>query len=182
MIKSVSVFTEDIFLFQKIRLEAPPEVSVMLGYSDNEDLCLVDIDTVKNIARDGMITMSRAQDADLKLPFALGTIRKILEGGNTPPISITDTKKCAYLKGETIKLTEVEFALFSLLFKKNGEYATREEILDTVWGGEANTGVINVYIHYLREKLESHGEKIIISSRKHGYKIDEKYFGGGENA
>ena len=31
---------------------------------------------------------------------------------------------------------------------------------------------------YLREKLEAHGEKIIISSRMCGYKIDEKFFGG----
>ena len=53
----------------------------------------------------------------------------------------------------------------------------REEILSTVWGGEADSGVINVYIHYLREKLEVCGEKIILSSRKCGYKIDEKYLG-----
>jgi DNA-binding response OmpR family regulator len=34
--------------------------------------------------------------------------------------------------------------------------------------------VLNVYVHYLREKLED-GKKIIISSRKLGYKIDERY-------
>ena len=39
---------------------------------------------------------------------------------------------------------------------------------------------MNVYIHYLREKLEADGEKIILSSRSHGYKIDEKYLTEGE--
>ena len=35
---------------------------------------------------------------------------------------------------------------------------------------------MNVYVHYLREKLEYNGEKVIISSRKNGYKIDERFF------
>ena len=30
----------------------------------------------------------------------------------------------------------------------------------------------------MKEKLEKYGEKIIVSSRKCGYKIDEKYLGG----
>ena len=38
-----------------------------------------------------------------------------------------------------------------------------------------------MYVHYLREKLER-GEKIIISSRNHGYKIDAKYLSEVENA
>ena len=44
-----------------------------------------------------------------------------------------------------------------------------------VWGDECEGGVLNVYIHYLREKLETEGEKIIFSTRKMGYKIDKKY-------
>ena len=43
----------------------------------------------------------------------------------------------------------------------------------------ADEGVLNVYVHYLREKLERGGEKIIISSRGLGYKIDEKYLQTG---
>ena len=52
---------------------------------------------------------------------------------------------------------------------------SREEILNAVWNNEADSGVINVYIHYLREKLELDGEKIILSSRKLGYAIDERF-------
>ena len=61
-----------------------------------------------------------------------------------------------------------------LLCSADGEFVSREEILHSVWSGDADPGIINVYVHYLREKLED-GEKIIVSSRKNGYKIDGRY-------
>ena len=66
----------------------------------------------------------------------------------------------------------------SVIYGAGGEFISREEILERVWKNSADSGVINVYVHYLREKLERHGEKIILSSRKGGYRIDEKYLGG----
>ena len=95
-------------------------------------------------------------------------------------LSLAD--RCAILYGERIKLTEVEFSLLSLLYSHGGKYVSRDEVLNKIWNGEADGGVINVYIHYLREKLEKHGEKIILSSRKNGYCIDEKFLGGEKNA
>ena len=53
-----------------------------------------------------------------------------------------------------------------------------EGSLTSEGGDDADGGILNVYVHYLREKLEKRGEKIIISSRKSGYKIDEKYLKG----
>ena len=58
-----------------------------------------------------------------------------------------------------------------------GEFVSRDELSRAVWGEGADGGILNVYIHYLREKLESKGEKVIISSRRGGYKIDGKYLG-----
>ena len=66
--------------------------------------------------------------------------------------------------------------LLALLLAKDG-YTSREEIAKKVWG-DASDGLINIYVHYLREKLEIGGEKIILSSRKGGYRIDKKYLGG----
>ncbi len=176
MKKRISVFTNDLYLFQKIKLDAPGDVETLLGKCENPDLILVDLDTSREVS-DGALTMSRTQPANLKIPFALGTLKTLIKD-ECDTLKLSDTDKCAYLRGERIKLTDVEYSLFSLLFLKRGEYASRDEILDTVWGGEKDEGVINVYVHYLREKLEAHGEKIIISSRKCGYKIDEKFFGG----
>ena len=44
-----------------------------------------------------------------------------------------------------------------------------------VWHGDADGGIVNVYIHYLREKLEDCGERVIIASRGRGYSLSEKY-------
>ena len=179
MKKLISVFTSDLYLFQKIKLDAPTGVEVILGEDARADIVLIDKDNAE-IAVEGALTMSRRFSADIKIPFPIGTISNIVSGASEPssPLTLSESEKCAYLRGERIKLTDVEYSLLSLLFQKKGEFALREEILDTVWGGTKDAGVINVYIHYLREKLEAHGEKIIISSRKCGYKIDEKFFGG----
>ena len=180
MKKIISVFTNDIFLFQKIKLDAETEAETRLAEAE-WDLCLFDIDTVKLPVPNGAITMSRVGGADMKIPFLLGSVSALLHAnGNEPILTLDANSKCARLRGEKIKFTEVEFSLLSVLYEKGGEFATREEILKTVWGDGADSGIINVYIHYLREKLEAQGEKIIVSSRKCGYKIDEKYFGEGE--
>jgi len=78
-------------------------------------------------------------------------------------------------KGEmTVTLTDVEYRLFSALFSRDG-FVKREELTRLVWGDSAGDGVLNVYIHYLREKLEADGERVILSSRREGYSIDGKY-------
>lgn len=179
MKKLISVFTRDIYLFQKIRLDAPDGVEAVLGRCDSPDLILIDKDT-EDIKLPGAVTMSRTSTADLKLPFALGTVKMLIEKNKEAgaALVLSESERCAYLRGEPIKLTEVEYSLLSLLYEKHGGYASREEILNRVWRGEKNEGVINVYVHYLREKLEMHGEKIIFSSRMCGYRIDEKFFGG----
>ena len=181
MEKRISVFTKDLFLFQKIKLDAPEDVQTVLGECKNPHLILVDKDTCDAFCEDAL-TMSRISSADIKIPFALGTVKNLLKKSTraADALTLSDSERCAYLRGERIKLTEVEYSLLSLLISKRSGYASREEILNTVWNGEKDAGVINVYIHYLREKLEIHGEKIIISSRMFGYKIDEKFFGGND--
>ena len=83
------------------------------------------------------------------------------------------------LGDKTIRLTEVEARLFEVLLESDS-YVPREVLLKSVWGDGADSGVVNVYVHYLREKLEAGGEKIILSSRREGYMIDKR-FKRGEN-
>ncbi len=182
MAAKISVFTSDDFLYRKIALDAPQD-SVMLRGVEEADILLVDIDNSPSPSC-AHITMSRHGTADIAIPFRLGTIKSLTESPELKksPLTIHKEERCAYLRGERIKLTELEFALFSLLYRRGGEFAMRDEILREVWGEGVDPGILNVYIHYLREKLEAHGEKIIISSRKCGYKIDSKYFGGEADA
>ena len=175
--KKITVVTKDTFLFQKIKLDAPIDAEVTLSENGFSGLCFFDIDTADGEIPRGAVTMSRNGGADIDIPFSLGTVERFIDGKPSAILEIDSESRCAVLRGEKIKLTEVEFALFSLIYSKSGGYADREEILDTVWHGEKDAGVINVYVHYLREKLETGNEKIILSSRKCGYKINDSYLG-----
>lgn len=64
----------------------------------------------------------------------------------------------------TIELTVKEFELLKYLMEHPQQVLSREHILENVWGqsfqGESN--VIEVYIRYLRLKIEKDGEKRLI--------------------
>jgi two-component system, OmpR family, response regulator NblR len=75
-----------------------------------------------------------------------------------------------------IDLTMKEFELLKFLMEHPREVLTREQILENVWGydfvGESN--VIEVYVRYLRLKVEDEGEKRLIQTvRGVGYVLRE---------
>lgn len=78
--------------------------------------------------------------------------------------------------GRAIDLTVKEFELLKYLMSHPCEVLTRDQILENVWGygymGESN--VIEVYIRYLRLKIEDEGEKRLIQTvRGVGYVLRE---------
>ncbi|MEH2211614.1 response regulator transcription factor NblR [Nostoc sp.] len=78
--------------------------------------------------------------------------------------------------GRPIDLTMKEFELLKFLMEHPREVLTREQILENVWGydflGESN--VIEVYIRYLRLKIEDEGQKRLIQTvRGVGYVLRE---------
>lgn len=78
--------------------------------------------------------------------------------------------------GRVIELTVKEFELLRYLMEHPGEALSREQILENVWGydfmGESN--VIEVYIRYLRLKLEENGGRRLIQTvRGVGYVLRE---------
>lgn len=84
--------------------------------------------------------------------------------------------RCAFRSGRTIELTMKEYDLLRYLMEHPREVLTREQILENVWGydflGESN--VIEVYIRYLRLKIEDEGEKRLIQTvRGVGYVLRE---------
>lgn len=72
----------------------------------------------------------------------------------------------AYRGDRSIDLTMKEFELLKYLMEHPREVLTREQILENVWGydfmGESN--VIEVYVRYLRLKIEDEGEKRLIQT------------------
>ena len=177
MKKNISVLTNDKYLYQKIYLELCDRCEISPVEQKIADTVLVDVDTYGGVPL-GAITMSRYSSADIAIPFPVGALFARLSSGNEKILYLDRESRTAVLRGEKIKLTDVEFSLLSVIYEASGEFVSRDEILKRVWDNGADGGVINVYIHYLREKLEKCGEKIIASSRKGGYKLNEKYLGG----
>lgn len=75
-----------------------------------------------------------------------------------------------------IELTAKEYDLLELFMRHPEQVMTREVIFDRVWdydfGGESN--VLDVYIRYLRQKLEDEGEsRLIYTVRGVGYVMRE---------
>jgi DNA-binding response OmpR family regulator len=61
--------------------------------------------------------------------------------------------------GDTVDLTAKEFALLATLLQRPGQVFTRSVLLDTVWGGspEVYANVVDLYVSYLRKKLDRAG-------------------------
>ena len=73
---------------------------------------------------------------------------------------------------EEINLTNKEYELLTLLIDNKDKVVTRDEILQEIWGYdfEPETNVIDVYIRYLRTKLNpSNKEEYIQTIRSVGY-------------
>lgn len=69
--------------------------------------------------------------------------------------------------GALLKLTATEFRLLEFLVCNKGRLKTRMEILEEVWGVhfDPNTNVVDVYINYLRNKVDKPFEKKLIHTQ-----------------
>lgn len=75
---------------------------------------------------------------------------------------------------QIVELTKREFDLLSILMHNIGRVMTRERLLELIWGydSEVETNVVDVYIRYLRSKIDEPGEPSFIQTlRGLGYVI-----------
>lgn len=74
-----------------------------------------------------------------------------------------------------IELTTKEYDLLEYLLRHPRQVLSRQQLYEAVWSydfeGESN--VLDVYIRYLRNKLENHGTKLIYTIRGVGYILKE---------
>lgn len=88
-----------------------------------------------------------------------------------------DNRKNSFrYNGEELSFTETEHSLLMALYKNRGEEISRERLLTEVWGRtdecERKSNLTDVYIRYLREKLDDRfGVRLIYSVRGKGYKL-----------
>ncbi len=109
-------------------------------------------------------------DDDLTKPFDFGELLARLEalyrrgaGREVQEIGtlVLDPRRRVLSAGERSEpLTAREFALLSELASHLGDVVTRSRIVDAVWGNDfdGNLNIVDVYIGYLRGKIERLGE------------------------
>lgn len=173
--KRIAVITRDEYLYKKIALSLEGCSTDMLTSEEGIeafDRVFLDLDAFP-VGIEGAVTMSRGGECILPIPFALDAPMRYISCDEAARL-IPNSREVRF-GGRTVRLTELEYALLALLVEAGGEPVSRETILDRVWQGDADGGIVNVYIHYLREKLETEGERIIAASRGKGYSLTEKY-------
>jgi DNA-binding response OmpR family regulator len=88
-------------------------------------------------------------------------------------LSLNRMERVAERGGRRIPLTNREFALVEQLVLEGGRCVTRSTLLERVWGTHTSeTNVVDVYINYLRRKLDDPGTTSLIETvRGQGYRM-----------
>lgn len=153
-------------------------------YSDVPVLML----TAKDAVPDRVAGLEAGADDYLVKPFAfdelLARIRALLrrhrpstsEELHFAGLRLNPVTREVYRGDRPIDLTAKEYDLLELFMRHPRQVLTRDMIYEQVWGydfqGESN--IIEVYIRYLRSKLEAEGEpRLIQTVRGVGYALRE---------
>ena len=179
--KRVALYTTNPLLHKRISLilNRIAEVDMIpggsaIGYS----LSIVDRESFPDMEGGFSLPFETRGDRIVNLPILHTMITGLVDEGLTDSRSLMldHESRTATVSGRAVRLTDTESRLLSEIMA-HPSFVSKEHLLSHVFGDGKDIGIVNVYVHYLREKLESGGEKIIISSRKEGYKINEKYRG-----
>lgn len=151
--------------------------------------------TARDSVMDIVAGLDRGADAYIVKPFAieelLANVRSIFRRQdkenkqaqmNANPhyqdLKLDVTNRIVTRQGEEISLTKREFDLLHVLMTNVNNAMSREELLEAVWGYHnegIETNVVDVYIRYLRGKIDLPGrESYIQTVRGVGYAIRDK--------
>lgn len=184
--RSICILTSDIPFAEFIRLELCdhiPQIVVCDATTDlpETDAYIVDLDTaeIPPTAKPVLLCgwgRERPEGARLwaERPFRPTRLRALL-GLTSDTMTECPTpapdRQAVWMAGREIPLSDCEYRLFCLLYEADGQYVPRSELHRKVWQGEGDEGVVNVYIHYLRRKLEADGRTRLRSARGRGYAL-----------
>ncbi len=182
--------------------ERPPDLvilDVMLPEMDGLEVCRrlraagdqvpLLLLTAKDTVADRVEGLDIGADDYLVKPFdneeLLARVRALLRRSNTEQpevlryadLELDTGAREAHRCGRTIHLSTTEYELLALFMRRPRQVLTREVILERVWGYdfEGQSNVLEVYIGYLRGKLEAGGEpRLVHTVRGAGYILREQ--------
>ncbi|WP_297421707.1 response regulator transcription factor [Clostridium sp.] len=143
--------------------------------------------TAKGDVSDKVIGLDAGANDYLTKPFAIEellarirvyTRENVLENESSEirvkDIIMDDKTHQVWRDGVEIELTKKEYDLLKMLLVNKNIVLTRDQLIESVWGYEyyGDTNVVDVFIRYLRSKIDdSFEEKIITTVRGVGYVI-----------
>ena len=145
--------------------------------------------TALDAVEDRVAGLDAGADDYLVKPFSISELRARVRAllrragfDDAEPLSCADLRldpggHQVFRGQRRVELTITEFALLSLLLQNPGQVLTRGQIFDRVWGYDFGSGsrTLEVYIGYLRRKLEEAGEpRLIHTVRGVGYVLREE--------
>lgn len=92
-------------------------------------------------------------------------------------LAVNDDSKDVSRNGQPVSLTATEYKLLMVLIRNKGKVLSRVDLLESVWDINFNMGtnVVDVYINYLRKKIDADKEnKLIHTIIGMGYMLKEK--------
>lgn len=146
--------------------------------------------TAKEAVPDRVAGLDAGADDYLVKPFSfdelLARVRALLRrhqrAGNSDELRFADLtvnlgSREVRRGSRRVELTAREFEMLALFMQNPRQVLTRDVLYDRIWGydfgGESN--IIEVYVRYLRSKLEEHGEpRLIQTVRGVGYALREE--------
>jgi len=144
--------------------------------------------TVRANIEDKVLGLDAGADDYLTKPFAfeelVARVRALLRRqteAKLPVLEFADlvldpSRRTVHRGGRKIELTAKEYALLDYFMRNPGRVLTRSMIADRVWdyNFDSMTNIIDVYVNYLRRKIDSEGEhKLIHTVRGVGYVLKE---------
>ncbi|MFC9788815.1 response regulator transcription factor [Rhodococcus sp. NPDC127528] len=159
-------------------LDGASVVTALRAMGNDIPICVL---SARSSVDDRVAGLEAGADDYLVKPFVLAElvarIRAMMRRRTTPAgapapagsigvgdLSVDLLGRRANLDGIEIELTKREFELLAVLVRNAGVVLTRERLLELVWGYDfvADTNVVDVFVGYLRRKLEAHGHPRIL--------------------
>ncbi len=143
--------------------------------------------TARDTVKDRVSGLDLGADDYLVKPFAfeelLARVRSVIRRRYHAPqhtlkvadLELDPAARTVVRGGKPIVLSAKEFALLEYLVSRRGEVVTRGDIWDHVYdfASEPSSNVVDVYIGYLRKKIDQgHEVKLIHTRRGQGYVVE----------